>query len=335
MSLYSPWDSFLAKIAINPDLAPWLKVLPSQIERFMESGEGKIFQDWTRRFRRFKGRTTSEANLSSNTVTFGHSENISEGEKVGIEKLLQEFMPWRKGPYEIFNVPVPTEWESWMKWDRLHPHITPLKGRTVLDVGAGNGYHMWRMLGDGAKEVVGIEPSEIFLSQFELFHSRFCNPEFSDRINLLPLIMEDLPPLSAFDTVFSMGVLDHRRSPADHLIQLNNALKPNGELVLETIVIDGDENTVLLPRDRYAKMANIWYIPSPEHLKVLLSRTGFTDIKLVSVSRTEITEQHRTPLMQFESLQDYLDPKDNTKTIEGYQAPTRAIFVARKEQAGN
>ncbi|PMC22346.1 tRNA 5-methoxyuridine(34)/uridine 5-oxyacetic acid(34) synthase CmoB, partial [Klebsiella aerogenes] len=44
-----------------------------------------------------------------------------------------------------------------------------------------------------------------------------------------------------------MGVLYHRRSPLDHLWQLKDQLAPGGELVLETLVIEGDENTVLVP----------------------------------------------------------------------------------------
>ncbi len=62
-----------------------------------------------------------------------------------------------------------------------------------------------------------------------------------------------------------MGVLYHRRSPVDHLYQLKSTLRPSGELVLETLIIDGDEQTVLLPKDRYARMrSNVWFIPSVE-----------------------------------------------------------------------
>ena len=330
MNCYAPWDEFLALIAPDEKLAPWLRVLPAQLERFMESGEGKIYRNLTRRLRRFNGRKAARLDLNSRTVTFQGSEDISEGEKAGIRKLLQEFMPWRKGPYEIFGVPVPTEWESWMKWERLEPHITPLRDRLVLDVGTGNGYHMWRMLGAGARTVIGIDPSGIFLSQFAVFKNLIPDPALRARIHLLPLITEDLPPLEAFDTVFSMGVLDHRRSPADHLIQLLNLLKPGGELVLETLVTEGDRHTVLLPCDTYAKMPNVWFIPSPDYLKVLLHRAGFASAAMISMERTTPEEQHKTELMTFESLEDFLDPRDPSRTVEGYPAPARAIFIARK-----
>ena len=57
--------------------------------------------------------------------------------------------------------------------------------------------------------------------------------------NKLAQRMQELPALRAFDTVFSMGVLYHRKSPIEHIEQLRNQLKDDGELVLETLVIDG------------------------------------------------------------------------------------------------
>ncbi|MCF1540680.1 DUF1698 domain-containing protein, partial [Escherichia coli] len=78
--------------------------------------------------------------------------------------------------------------------------------------GCGNGYHMWRMLGEGAYQVMGIDPSELFLIQFEAVRKLMANDQ---RIHLVPLGIEQLPELQAFDTVFSMGVLYHRRSPLD------------------------------------------------------------------------------------------------------------------------
>lgn len=41
--------------------------------------------------------------------------------------------------------------------------------RLVLDVGYGSGYHMWRMLGEGAEAVIGLDPTLLFNLQFALF----------------------------------------------------------------------------------------------------------------------------------------------------------------------
>jgi tRNA (mo5U34)-methyltransferase len=148
----------------------------------------------------------------------------------------------------------------------------------------------------------------------------------------LPLRSEHLPQFGGFDTVFSLGVLYHRRSPIDHLKELLSFTKPGGELVLETLVVEGDQNTLLIPQDRYAKMANVWFIPSTSMLELMLRRAGFIDVKTVDVNVTSLEEQRATRWMQFQSLADYLDPTDKTKTVEGYPAPTRAILVARKPE---
>ena len=125
-----------------------------------------------------------------------------------------------------------------------------------------------------------------------------------------------------------MGVFYHRRSPVDHILQLRDCLKPGGELVLETLVIDGDEKQVLVPEDRYGKMRNVWFIPSCDAVMLWMRRCGLKDIALVDVTPTSTNEQRKTEWMQYESLADYLDPDDPQKTVEGYPAPKRAIFTA-------
>ena len=147
----------------------------------------------------------------------------------------------------------------------------------------------------------------------------------------LPLRMEELPAEGGqFDTVFSMGVLYHRRSPLDHLLELKGALCAGGELVLETLVVEGDERTVLMPEDRYAVMRNVFFLPSVAMLTRWLERCGFVDVRCVDESNTTVQEQRSTDWMRFQSLPDFLDPDDHRLTREGYPAPRRAVLVARK-----
>lgn len=253
------------------------------------------------------------------------SGECDAAQRAQIETLLHRLHPWRKGPFDVHGVVIDSEWRSDWKWARLAPHIASLTGRTVLDVGCGNGYYLWRMLGQGARRVIGIDPTLLFLMQFRAI--RHFAGEYP--LDVLPCGIEDLPPkLGAFDTVFSMGVFYHRRSPLDHLLELKDCLKPGGELVLETLVIDGEEGRVLVPEDRYAQMRNVWFIPSPATLETWLKRGGYCDIRLADVSRTTTNEQRATAWMRFQSLADFLDPADPGKTCEGYPAPKRAIFIA-------
>ena len=127
-----------------------------------------------------------------------------------------------------------------------------------------------------------------------------------------------------------MGVLYHRKSPEAHIERLLSYLRPGGELVLETLVIDGDENAVLLPEDRYARMGNVWFIPSVAMLEKWLRRSKLKNIKVVDVTTTTLEEQRSTDWMTFQSLKDFLDPEDPSKSIEGYPAPRRAVLTASK-----
>ena len=233
-------------------------------------------------------------------------------------------MPWRKGPFTLHGLTIDTEWRSDWKWDRVLPHLAPLTHRTVLDVGCGSGYHLWRMRGAGAEFVVGIDPSQLFYSQFSAIKHFHPDPN----VHLLPIGIDEMPELKAFDTVFSMGVLYHRKSPIDFLQQLKNQLRPGGQLVLETLVVAGDANTVLVPGERYAKMRNVWFIPSCAALLGWLSRVGFQQATVVDLNVTSLDEQRKTDWMHNESLVDFLDPTDHSKTIEGYPAPLRAVITA-------
>ncbi len=239
---------------------------------------------------------------------------------------LKAFMPWRKGPWNLLGVEIQTEWHSDWKWQRIEPHISPLDGRQVLDIGTGNGYFLFRMLGAGASLALGIDPTRIFLYQFHAAQRLLP----ANGAYLLPLRSEHLPAFGCFDTVFCLGVLYHRRSPIDHIQELMSYLRPGGELVLETLVVPGDINTILVPPERYAKMANVWFLPSTEALENMLRKVGLENVRTVDVSQTTTAEQRATEWMTFHSLADFLDPNDPSRSIEGHPAPLRATLVATK-----
>lgn len=307
--------------------AYWRDALLERAQAVVTDGSHGDAVRWEQILGRLPDVSASTTLLNHDVVTVAGP--ISNDDQQHLAALLRELRPWRKGPFDIFGVTIDTEWRSDWKWRRVAPHLAPLAGRTVLDVGCGSGYHLWRMRGAGAARVLGIEPTWLYLAQFHALQ-RYIH---DDAVDMLPLRSEDLPAdMACCDTVFSMGVLYHRRDTLAHLSELRGALRDGGELVLETLVVTTDDDTVLTPTGRYAKMRNVWAIPSCRVAQRWLHEAGFVNVRCVDVTPTTTLEQRTTQWMSFESLVDFLDPQDTTRTVEGYPAPTRAVFIANKPQ---
>ncbi|MDD5036965.1 MAG: tRNA 5-methoxyuridine(34)/uridine 5-oxyacetic acid(34) synthase CmoB [Methylococcaceae bacterium] len=304
-----------------------MDILPDQLQQAFASSSHGDLPRWQAALNRLPRIIPSFIDLNADAPQIGASGDCAETLRNDIESLLRSLHPWRKGPYLVQGIHIDSEWRSDLKWRRLQDHIGSLAGKTMLDVGCGNGYHGWRMLGAGARLVIGIDPTLLSVMQFHAIkHFAGELP-----VHVLPLGIEDVPkPLPAFDTVFSMGVLYHRRSPIDHLLELRELLRAGGELVLETLVIEGGEGQVLVPEDRYARMRNVWFIPTGSTLTAWLKRCGYRQIRLIDTSPTTMDEQRSTDWMRFESLRECLDPDHPGLTVEGLPSPRRAILLASK-----
>ena len=245
-----------------------------------------------------------------------------------IETALKRLLPWRKGPFIFDNLKLESEWQGGLKWQRLQNHITPLKNRRVLDVGAGNGYFTLRMAIEGASKALGIEPFLLFNYQYAAIKSLS-----NSKINamLLPIRLEEMPKLAIFDSVFSMGVLYHQRDHMQHLSQLMEMMAPDAELILETLVVEGPNGYSLIPEGRYAQMRNVHCLPSIETLKSWLVKANFKNIKVIDINKTTPEEQRKSEWIgdNAASLEDFLDPSDSSLTKEGHPAPTRVIIICQ------
>ena len=320
--LVSDWEALSARWQDGP-LSEWLALLSDQFTTGLSPARYGDLPRWREALGALPPLPNADIQLT--TARVGLSGAAPAENMDALHSALMGLHPWRKGPFEFCGLHVDTEWQSDWKWDRLEGAIAPLDGRRVLDVGCGNGYHCWRMLGAGAAEVIGIDPTPLFILQFKAVQHYLQQPG----IHVLPMTLESMPEhLPVFDTVFSMGVLYHRRDPMDHLMSLKYKLAPGGQLVLETLVIEGDDDAVLEPNGRYARMGNVWQLPSPGLTARWLKQAGFSEVEVVDVGVTSLEEQRRTPWMTFHSLKEFLDPDDPTRTIEGFPAPRRAILTA-------
>lgn len=311
-------------------LEPFLPALREAIDRQYHGQPHGDEAGWQAAIDSLPLLTPSSIDLHSPTVRIGDAADADAGQTASLEQALRALHPWRKGPFALFGLHIDSEWRSDWKWQRLQPHLAPLAGRHVLDVGCGNGYYLLRMLGEGAASALGIDPTLRFIYQFEALRRYLPAGLLAD---ILPLRSEDLPPaMGCFDTVLSMGVLYHRKQPLEHLAELKAALRPGGELVLETLVLPEGSQGILVPGERYAQMRNVHAVPSIPALTDWVARAGFRDIRCVDVTPTRTAEQRATSWMGFLSLADFLDPANPALTVEGHPAPVRAIVIARRPE---
>ncbi len=268
--------------------------------------------------------------IQKDCIQIGVKDDLSTKQRSALRKSLLGLKPWRKGPFDLFGTLIQSEWNSSLKWNRLKDHIALLEGKRVLDIGCSCGYYMFKMAAQKPLFVMGVEPYLNFYFQYQALE-RYLG---LSHMACLPLTYEELPEMRrCFDTIFCMGILYHRRSVLDSLAKIHANLVAGGELILETLIIEGDEDIALFPKKRYAKMNNVYFLPTVSCLGNWLERSGFENIRCVDISRTTQNEQKKTKWIDTESLEDFLDPENPLKTVEGYPAPVRAIMIANARQA--
>ena len=291
--------------------------LERAVERFSQAHHGD-YPKWAEALNKLPSIEDAAFDYGDTVTVRGDIDNRA------LNAALQDLHPWRKGPFKIGDVVIDTEWRSDWKWSRLGHTLGDLAGERILDIGCGNGYFGWRMLAQGAAEVVGIDPTLLFCMQHRAI-AHYCD---DPRNWVLPLKIEEIPATTTFDTTLSMGVIYHRRDPQGHVQQIADLTTAGGRGVLESIIVSGD--TTLVPKDRYARMRNVWCVPRVEDMCNWMQQAGFVDVDVVDVSPTTTAEQRSTDWMRFESLIDTLDAEDPSRTIEGHPAPIRAVVIGHK-----
>ncbi|CAM3937028.1 tRNA 5-methoxyuridine(34)/uridine 5-oxyacetic acid(34) synthase CmoB [Arcobacter cloacae] len=255
----------------------------------------------------------------------GEKEDLTNDEYEVILKTAKKLIPWRKGPFKIFGLEIDSEWQSNIKYNLIRPYFN-LKDKVVADIGCNNGYYMFRMLEDKPKRLIGFDPSPLTLHQFE-----FINHFVKSDIVYEMLGVEHLEFYNhKFDFIFMLGVLYHRPDPVGTLKSLARGLNSKGEILIDTFMIDGENEICLTPNKRYSKIPNIYFIPTIPALKNWLERAGFENIEVIATTVTTSEEQRKTEWSFDQSLEDFLDENDKTKTVEGYPAPKRVYVKARK-----
>jgi tRNA (mo5U34)-methyltransferase len=258
--------------------------------------------------------------ITQQRATFG-TEELS----AILHSICLDLRPWRTGPISLGPLVVDAEWRSALKWSRIQPLLPSVTGGRIADVGCSNGYFLFQLSNLGPELVVGMDPVDRCFLQYVT--SSFFNPRRN--ISFIPVGLDALKFFSKFyDVVVCMGVIYHQRDPFSAVKQLYNALKPGGVLILESLSIPSEEQIMLIPTERYAKMRNAWNIPSRTAMEALVHRAGFREITSYPFGPITTHEQRRTEYAHFESLADFLDPLDSSRTVEGFPAPHSTVVVA-------
>lgn len=266
---------------------------------------------------------------AGDVVRIGRAAELSAADRERVLATLQGFMPWRKGPFNVFGIDIDAEWRSERKWRRVLPALPELRDKVVADIGCSNGYYMFRMAAHGPRLVVGLEP---YLQHYFAFRTLNGFAGFANLV-VEPLGVEHIALYrGCFDVVFLMGILYHRVSPVEVLRDIHAAMRPAGVLIVESQGIPGNEPVALFPEKRYAKVPGTYFVPTAACLGNWLIRAGFVDVEVFCTHAMSGAEQRRTAWMTFESYDDFIDPDNPALTVEGYPAPIRVFIKARRPE---
>lgn len=317
---YTPW---FTKLSTHPELKDWVNTLQEQSGCWFSSSERGDIGRWEQALAELPPISQPSIDVHEGLLQLSPHTDV-------LAATLKEFHPWRKGPLQLGNQKINTEWRSDWKWERVAPHID-LTNKRLLDIGCGNGYYLFRMLEQSPEWALGVDPYLPYVMQFR------CLQHFAGQhrqIEVFPIGVEHLPKKApCFDFVFSMGILYHQKSPLEHLMHCRDLTTKGGEVILETIVLPpsySKSTDCLVPDGRYAKMKNVNFLPSVEMLLGWLRKVQFKSAAVLDYCKTTVDEQRATEWMTFESLPNFLHKDNHDLTIEGYPAPWRVVIKATK-----
>lgn len=267
----------------------------------------------------YLGPCTVDFSLDAITIS-----SINHLPRETLERIVKALIPWRIGPFDVAGYTIDSEWRSFLKWRKIQPltHVEP--GSRIADVGCSNGYFLFKLLQYSPSLAVGFDPVARCWLQFAFLKSLAAHSPLA----FVPAGLSSLMAFpSFFDLILCMGVIYHQRDPFHAVRALYNSTRPGGRVILESLVIDREGSYLLVPGDRYAKMRNAWIIPTADALAALMVRAGFKEVKIHRFGPITTEEQRRTTHAPYESLADFLDPADPSRTVEGHPAPHSAAVV--------
>ncbi len=162
-----------------------------------------------------------------------------------------------------------------------------LVGRSVLDIGANDGFYSFEAERRGARRVVAVDlydredgyPSD----GFRLAHSVLQSRVERQVMSVYDFTHQDP---GVFDVVLFLGVLYHLRHPLLALERVSGVTAPGGLLVLEThldMVDVGRPAAAFYPRDELNGDFSNWWGPNQQALTAMLQDVGYSHVEFISL----------------------------------------------------
>lgn len=209
--------------------------------------------------------------------------------------------------------------------------LPSLAGKTVLDIGANDGFFSFAAERAGASRVLAVD--EPAWGDHDSRGSKrgfdFAREVLSSKVEDLRCDLHDLTPelVGTFDVVFFLGVLYHLEDPLNslrHVARLTKEL-----LVVETLV---DLTWTRRPAAAFYPRAEInddssnWWGPNPPAVLGMLRAVGFPDVK--HVGARDVPGRLRQAAYNFGNVAHSRIARGRAPLPWGYTQSDRAVFHA-------
>jgi tRNA (mo5U34)-methyltransferase len=166
---------------------------------------------------------------------------------------------------------------------------TSLTGKTVLDIGAWDGYFSFEAERRGAQRVLATDSySWSGAGWGSKAGFTLAREALGSRVEDLEIDVMDLSPerVGQFDVVFFLGVLYHLRHP---LLALERVASVTRELLVLETVVDlvglGRPAMAFYPGTELNRDPTNWWAPNVEGLTAMLRSVGFSTVRVVTPQR--------------------------------------------------
>jgi len=209
--------------------------------------------------------------------------------------------------------------------------LPSLVGKTVLDIGANDGFFSFAAERAGASRVLAVD-GPAWGDHDSLGSKRgfdFAREILNSSVEDLRCDLHDLTPelVGAFDVVFLLGVLYHLEDPLNSLRQV--ARLTNELLVVETFVDmtwTRRPAAAFYPRAEINEDASNWWGPNPAAVRGMLRAAGFRDVR--HVGQRDLAGRLRKAAYNLGNVAHSRVARGRAPLPWGYTQTDRGIFHA-------